>query len=449
MTIFEASDTTESHDLGVAIRDSTVRTFARDSSGMNYILITQGSHGDVLPFVGLGSRLRQRGHRVTLVTNEHFQDQASANGFGFVPIGTEEDYQREFENPDIWKSLPGIMTLGRWIARSMPMQYQAIIERYEKGNTVVVASSAAFGARIAHETLGLPLVTLLLQPALVRSAYRMPVVAGLPPIPDWVPRIAMRSFFRLFDVVEDYVVRADEVNAFRATLGLPRIKRLVNTWWLSPQLVKTQFPEWFGMPQPHWPKALRTTGFPLCDGGTGDSALPDEVDSFLDQGTPPIVFTPGTGMMHGKAFFEAAVQACELLDRRGILLTRFTEHLPANLPPTVRHFSYVPFGQLLARAAAIVHHGGVGTLSQAMAAGIPQLIMPLAYDQPDNARRLKHLGVGDSLKPARFRGPAVARKLRHLLNSSAVTEDCQMLARKLSGADALHHTCELIEELTS
>jgi len=415
----------------------------------NYLLVTHGTDGDVHPFLGVGTALRDRGHRVTLVTNEHFRPQATANGFGFVPVGTEEEFRKEFEDPNIWRSVEGIKTFGRWVCRSMPMQYQAITDHFEKGNTVVVASGAAFGARIAHESLGVPLVTIILQPGVLRSAYKMPVVAGMPPIPDWLPPFVIRGFLRVVDVVADRVVRADEVNAFRATLGLPPVKRLADDWWLSPQRVITLFPDWFGMPQPDWPKELRATGFPLCDGRTGDDALPDEVESFLNQGTPPIVFTPGTGMMHGQAFFQAAVQACELLGRRGILLTRFTEHLPANLPPTVRHFSYVPFGQLLARAAAMVHHGGVGTLSQAMAAGIPQLIMPLAYDQPDNARRLKRLGIGDSLKPARFRGPAVARKLEYLLESSAVAENCQRLARRLSGVDALRHTCELIEEVAS
>jgi len=414
---------------------------------MNYLLITQGSHGDVLPFTGLGRRLRERGHRVTLVTNGHFQEEASANGFDFVPIGTDEDYQEEFANPEIWQSIAGFMTLGRWIARSMPIQYQAILERYEKDNTAVVASSAAFGARIAHEKLGVPLVTLLLQPALLRSAHKMPVVAGLPRFPGWVPPIAMRGFFRVFDVIEDYIVRANEVNAFRAALGLPPVKRLVDKWWLSPQRVIALFPDWFAPLQPDWPAELRTTSFPLCDGCTTDAALPDEVKEFLEKGEPPIVFTPGTAMMHGKSFFAAAVRACELLGRRGLLLTRFTDHLPDRLPPAVRHFSYVPFGQLLPRAAAIVHHGGIGTLAQALAAGIPQLIMPLAYDQPDNARRLKEMGVGDSLKPARFRGPAAARKLARLLESPDVAAKCRSLAKLMDGPAALERACEFIEAL--
>ena len=63
-----------------------------------------------------------------------------------------------------------------------------------------------------------------------------------------------------------------------------------------------------------------------------------------------------------------------------MLLTRFSEPIPQNLPDGVRHFEFVPFSWLPPRAAAIVHHGGIGTMSQGLAAGIPQLIMPMNFD---------------------------------------------------------------------
>jgi UDP:flavonoid glycosyltransferase YjiC (YdhE family) len=59
----------------------------------------------------------------------------------------------------------------------------------------------------------------------------------------------------------------------------------------------------------------------------------------------------------------------------------------------------VPLGQVLPRALALVSHGGIGTVSQALAAGIPQLVMPLGFDQFDNAARLERLGVAATLPP--------------------------------------------------
>jgi rhamnosyltransferase subunit B len=79
---------------------------------------------------------------------------------------------------------------------------------------------------------------------------------------------------------------------------------------------------------------------------------------------------------------------------------------------------------LLPRSAALVHHGGIGTAAQALAAGIPQLVVPFAYDQFDNAERLRHLGCGASVKTLAAQDPA-QRKLRHLLESATVHTACK------------------------
>src|SRR5205823_14931335 len=91
----------------------------------------------------------------------------------------------------------------------------------------------------------------------------------------------------------------------------------------------------------------------------------------------------------------AAVAACERLGVRGLLLTKYPHQLPPRLPPTVRYCPFAPFRRLLPLCGAVVHHGGIGTTAAALSAGIPQLILPLAWDQPDNAERVRRLGVGN------------------------------------------------------
>jgi UDP:flavonoid glycosyltransferase YjiC (YdhE family) len=215
-------------------------------------------------------------------------------------------------------------------------------------------------------------------------------------------------------------------------------------WWNSPLRILGMFPPWFFPPQPDWPSQLRLTGFPLYseEGVTPASA---EVAEFLGSGSPPIVFTPGSANVFGAEFFAAAADACQRLGRRGLLLTRFPEQIPTNLPATVRHFDFVPFGWLIPRAAALVHHGGVGTMSQALAAGVPQVIMPLAFDQHDNAHRCEKLGVSRTLPPSQFRGPALAGLLGELLDNSHVAANCQEAARQLAGQDGLSAACDELE----
>jgi rhamnosyltransferase subunit B len=228
---------------------------------------------------------------------------------------------------------------------------------------------------------------------------------------------------------------------------LPPMRRTTR-WWNSTEGVLGMFPEWYAPPQPDWPPNVRLTQFPLWDEPDSHPMEP-ELETFLAAGGRPVVFTPGTANVQAADFFATAVEVCRQVPCRGLLLTRFDEQVPARLPPSVRHQTYAPFGQLLPRAAAIVHHGGIGTLAQALRAGIPQLIVPLSHDQPDNARRLSRFGVGDCLPPAQFKVPAATAILRRLLDSDEVASACAKLAGRFEGVDPFAESCHAIEQLAS
>ena len=129
-------------------------------------------------------------------------------------------------------------------------------------------------------------------------------------------------------------------------------------------------------------------------------------------------------------FFSRRRGACQSLGRRGILLTRYPEQLPARLPAGVRHFDFVPLGTLLPRAAAIVHHAGIGTLAQGLAAGIPQLSMPMSFDQPDNAPRLSRLGVGLSIRRHQFQTSRVTARTGRIIGSAKTHDRCRDLGSR-------------------
>ena len=153
-------------------------------------------------------------------------------------------------------------------------------------------------------------------------------------------------------------------------------------------------------------------------------------------------------MTFGHEFFAASAETCQRLGKRGVLLTRHAGHVPPKLPPGVIHVDYAPFSELLPRCAALVHHGGIGTTAQALAAGVPQLLMPLAHDQFDNAARVRKLGVGDTIGRRRYRAPRVAAALERLLSSPEVKRACAEVASRLKVEDPLAETCALIEGVT-
>jgi len=197
------------------------------------------------------------------------------------------------------------------------------------------------------------------------------------------------------------------------------------------------------------------TGFPLYDGDDG-GPLSAEVEAFFDGTDVPIVFTTSSGVTpghpsvpHARRFFEHAVAACRQLGRQAALLTPLAELVPSWLPDGVRRFDYVPLSRVLSRSAALVHHGGIGTGALALAAGIPQLVVPRVIDQPDNAARLARLGVAVSLAPKAFRGPIVADALGRLLSSSQILGRCRATAARVRTGEPLNDTCRWIEQLAA
>jgi UDP:flavonoid glycosyltransferase YjiC (YdhE family) len=114
----------------------------------------------------------------------------------------------------------------------------------------------------------------------------------------------------------------------------------------------------------------------------------------------------------------------------------------------VRHAAYAPFGKLLPRAAALVHHGGIGTTAQALRAGCPQLIMPMSHDQPDNAARCRRLGVGLKIERPFFSARRVSSKLDRLLNDPNVDRSVREVSARFDGRDGIDRACDLIEGMT-
>ncbi len=428
----------DNHQSTIVIQHSSI------SPPMRILIYAMGSAGDVHPFAGIGRALQARGHEVFVITSGYFEDVVRRAGLGFRPMGTIADFERVQADPHLWhptKALPSI------IRNAVDPSYELILgharELHQPGRTLILASSLGWGALAVRELLGIPVATVHLAPSLFISAHRQPVLHGAP-VPQAAPRwMKSLQWWAAGKVVDSHVL--PNLNRFRRAQGLPPARGMLRHWH-SPDRVIALFPDWFGPPQPDWPAQTRVTGFPLFD-ETGLRELPPDLEDFLANGEPPVVFTPGSAMSQGREFFRAAVDALKLSGRRGILLSRFTDTIPAELPEGVRHFSYIPFSQVLPRAAALVYHGGVGTCAQALRAGIPHLVQPMAHDQLDTLSRVRDLGVGDGLHPRHFKAQRIAPMLDRLLGDPALKARALEVSKRFDPAGWMEQTCRLVEAL--
>lgn len=406
------------------------------------LLCTIGSAGDVNPFIAIGQNLIKRGFRVVLITSQYFESQARSAGLEFFGLGSSEDYQSIIQDPDLWSPDKGFKVFADRVVFPIMEPAYEIIAGFDPSKTILVAQGQFFAAHIAHEKLGFPFITIHLQPAAFRSVHEFPL------LPISLPPFVIRGLFSLIDALVLDKLFAPNINRFRQSLGLPPINKIFGGWMHSPQLNLGLFPEWFAQLQPDWPPQTQLTSFVYYDKQNGNEDISNELEAFLSAGSVPIIFTAGTAMKHADQFFRECIEACQLLGQRGILLTQHPEQLPAELPHGIQHFGYLPFSKVLPRALALVHHGGIGTTAQAIAAGIPQVIRPMAHDQPDTAARVEKLGIGVSLSPQKFNAASLTEKLNALVTSQAVLERCNIYAGRINPEPSLKETCMIIENFS-
>ena len=412
------------------------------------VIATLGSLGDLHPFLALGVALQQRGHRVTLATSADYEDR-------IVGAGLEFRHMRpDMPDPSVYLELMdrrrGPETILRHLTADIATSYHDLAAACSDA-TALISSQVAMAAPIFAEVTGLPWASVVLQPMGFMSAYDPCVIPqarrlsallhGLGPLfGKPLVAAARRATERWCGPIED----------LRDSLGLAyRGKHPLFDSQHSEQLVLAMFPRVLAQAQPDWPAATQHTGTAFWD--TGNSAdVRDTLADFLSEGTAPVVFTLGSAAVHAAgSFYRESVKAVVALGCRAIFLTgndfANRAQLPRPLPRNMLALPYAAHREVFRAASVVVHQGGIGTLSQALRAGRPMLVVPFSHDQPDNAERAERLGVGSTIFANEYRARRVVRELETLLNDYAVIGRAAEVGKLVDADDGTNHACKAIE----
>lgn len=407
------------------------------------VMAAVGSLGDLHPYIAIGKELLSRGHRPVIATTDRYRSLVEAEGIEYASLRPPEAQFGGLEAiaAKVFDPYRG----PRYLIREMVMPY--VREQYEdissacKAADLLVTHPLTVAGPLVSAKTGLPWVSSVLAPASLLSAIDRPLLHSA----IWA-RVLQRSGvapYGLFMRAVRTMTRGWErpLDELRAELGLPRVREgaLFGSQF-SPRLNLALFARLIAEPQRDWPPNTLLTGFPRFDAVADAKAL-GEFDSFVSSGPPPLVFALGSSVvMIAGAFWEKAAQASLRLGQRAVFLTGTP--LAAALPDSIKAFDYLPYSAAFPKAAAVIHPAGIGTLAQAILAGRPQLIVPAAFDQPDNARRAVKLGVARSLAIRKITAAGLARELAALLATPSFAHNARNAARGLDGgsqraADAL------------
>lgn len=409
------------------------------------IVASNGTGGDMQPFIALAQGLRQRGRRVLLLVPGWQEAAAQASRLSYRTFGTQEEGQAMLGDPDLWDERKGWGVVWRGLVPYLGAM-RDVVQGLPGGEACVVLCHPflvpmAALARAARPDLRI--VAAYLAPSNLCSSHDF-LAAGSLRIPAWVPLAWRQALWRLIHrgMVDPALLPG--LNGARARQGLPPEAHFFAHMLAAPDASLGLFPAWFAAPQADWPPHFAQAGFAGA-APQGAAALPPELERFLGEGGPPIVFTPGTGHRHAQRYFSIALDVLRRLGRRGLFLTSHAAQVPQHLPPGVMWQAHAPFAALLPRVAAIVHHGGIGTCADAFRAGIPQLIVPFAYDQFDNGWRIKRLGVGDVLLARRLSAGRMRRQLARLLAAPEIQLACGEVSRRMGQEPQPAHLLDQVE----
>jgi len=394
------------------------------------VITTFGSFGDVNPYIGLGLELKRRGHQPVLAMPGVFREAVEREGLPLAAVRPEIDTNDTGLISRIMDPAKGAEAIfAELLIPSLQATYDDLLAVAADADAIVTHPASVAGPIVA-QVRRMPWASSVLAPLSFFSVFD-PVV---PPPAPWLHPLMMRSraLSRGFLWLSERVTRrwVGPVTKFRASVGLPPGLNPVLAGQHSPQLVLALFSRVLGDPQPDWPANTVLAG-PILFNGAATLEVSEEIERFLQAGSPPIVFTLGTSAVEtAGSFYEVSAEAARRLSRRAVLLVgRHPRNRPRTADPNVLSVEYAPHAALFPRAAAIVHQGGAGTLHQALASGRPTVVVPHAHDQPDNAMRVARLGMSRTVFPQRYTPSAVHRALAELLGDP----ECERRAREIAG----------------
>jgi rhamnosyltransferase subunit B len=416
---------------------------------MRVVLTSFGSYGDLNPYLGLGLALKARGHMPVLAVSNAYRRHVEAAGLECHPTRPDGDSSDRLLLARIMEPFRGPEFLIRNLMMpSLRDMYDDLSDATRLAD-VVVSHPLSFAAPVLCEQRGLPWAAAVLAPLSFFSRHDPPLAVASPALAAIHRRwpAVCRPVNALGQLIAEAWSRP--VQALRASVGLARGQSPMGAGQFSPHLNLALFSGVMADPQVDWPPETLITGRVKHDAVHG--GLSEDIQRFLEDGPAPVVFTLGSsavGLPSAAHFYDVSAAAAAALGMRAILLVGQTpENRPAVVSRDVLVTEWAPHSELFSRAAAIVHQGGAGTLHSALAAGRPMLVVPFAFDQPDNAARVERLGVARVIYPQHYSALRVREALEALLSDEDTLARASQIGSAVSQEDGGAVAAEAIEQL--
>jgi MGT family glycosyltransferase len=416
------------------------------------VLSNIGTLGDINPLVALALELKRRGHAPVLALPAVYRPKIEPLGLEFHAIRPDIDPSNTILVEMIYDVKKGTERgLRDFLYPVLRQTYDDLLDAATKPTRadLLLLGELNYAGPIVAEVTGIPWASYVLAPFSFFSVYDPPV---LPPYPKLASADKLLGMGRAMRRLARFVTRKwpEPIYELRSELGLPKGPNPIFDAKHSPNLVLALFSRVLGTEQKDWPANTLITGFCFYDSDAGNAALPAQLEAFLRAGEPPVVFTLGSAaVLAAGDFYEQSARAAMKMGVRAVLMIgNDPRNRPQEeLPDSICLAEYAPYSGLFPRASLVVHQGGVGTTAQCLRAGRPMLIMPYSHDQPDNARRMRRLGVARVIQRTSYTPERVARKVKAMLAEPEFDAHARSAAEQVASEDGVKTACDALEAL--
>jgi sterol 3beta-glucosyltransferase len=426
-------------------------------------LLTSGTRGDILPYIALGEGLRGAGYVVRIAAPREFANLFVGNGASpfpapfltFMPFdGNPTDLmieQGDFTPFTLGTNpIRSIQVTRKFLCKARPLYRHMLHTAAEacRGSDLLIHGlPTIWGAHIA-EGLGIPAVRAVLQPLAPTREFPsalLPFRFSLSGIGNWLSHWIVSQ--------ATWLSWRSEINHARhADFGL------APAHWLDPSLqADSHQPLTLNgfskivVPRPKdWNEKQVVTGYWR---NFGDRQLVSEIpeqqavrlQNFISASPNPIAI--GFGSPGTQGYLPMLEEALNLADAQAVLT------IPAKWHGDVKSknifpIEYIPHDWLYQRVRVAIHHGGAGTTSASLHAGIPTIILPLAIDQFFWGERVYKIGVGPKPIPQRkLNAQNLARAIRESLNNKEMNEKAKIISKLLKQEDGVQTATNMIQKI--
>jgi len=391
---------------------------------MKIAIVINGTRGDVQPMLALATGLMKKGHEIVFCAPPENEELVKRYQCPFVAFGP--NYKELFKEK---KMMKGGATSGPSPkeGKRETLKQIDLLPELLKGSNLVLGVGFVLGAHTVADILKVP----------YRYVIFYPVILGTGKSDPFFSRIIFgfgRSMVNM--LMKGYL------NKKRASFGLPPVKD-VWEYWMGENVIVACDKELNPVREGVSFKYTQTAYMIL----PSQNKLSDDVEKFLNAGKPPIFIGFGSNPIAQPEKYSQIFKEVSKATNQRLIISKGWADLPENNSSDILYVDEMPFEFLFPRLAAIVYHGGTGTMAAAARAGIPQAAFPFMADQFENSKQIVKLGLGP--KACDFKKlteDALTAAITECTNNEKYKINSVEISKKLQGTDGLELTLKLIED---